>query len=162
MNGDTFALTKTELDWLNAWLELWGAWVHSGRLEKRQGSIIATYMATVEPCKYPQRPMCSDEDGLLISKVVDSVLFTDKRAFGILLSYYAQGSSRYAIAIYYQKTAIPRKITTRGQNKIKPPSLSTCRREVDEKLDAALWLIYPQLVIAMNERKLGQKIKKVA
>lgn len=23
-------LTKEQFDWLNGWLELWGAWVHSG------------------------------------------------------------------------------------------------------------------------------------
>lgn len=27
-------LTKEQHDWLNGWLELWGAWVYSGRLEK--------------------------------------------------------------------------------------------------------------------------------
>ncbi len=27
-------LTKEQRDWLNGWLELWGAWVYSGRLEK--------------------------------------------------------------------------------------------------------------------------------
>lgn len=162
MNSEKYQLSKTEHDWLNSWLELWGSWVYSGRLEKRQSSIIAEYMAKVEPCRYPERPMCGDEDGLLISKVVDSVLFIDKKAFGILLSYYSHGSSRYAISIYYQKTATPRKIGTRGENRFKAPSLSTCRREVDEILDAALWLIYQPLVIAMNECKKVNKIAKVA
>ncbi|STJ19482.1 phage antiterminator Q protein [Escherichia coli] len=34
------------------------------------------------------RPMCNDDDGMLISQVVDSVMYIDKKAFGILLSYY--------------------------------------------------------------------------
>ncbi|HAX7362663.1 TPA: antiterminator, partial [Escherichia coli] len=25
-------LTKEQQEWLNGWLELWGAWVYSGRL----------------------------------------------------------------------------------------------------------------------------------
>ena len=38
-------LTKEQHDWLNGWLELWGAWVYSGRLEKRMSSVIAEFMA---------------------------------------------------------------------------------------------------------------------
>ncbi len=155
-------LSKEEHDWLNGWLELWGAWIYSGRLEKRQSSVIAQYMATVEPQPGLTRPMCNDDDGMLISQVVDSVMCIDKKAFGILLSYYAHGSTEYAIAVYSHKVASPRKITTRGGNRMKRPSLSTCRREVNEILSASLYLIYFPLLKAMNERKKVGKIKKVA
>lgn len=67
--------------------------------------MIAQWMATVEPLRYPERPMCNDDDGMLISQVVDSVMCIDKKAFGILLSYYSHGSTEYAIASYYHKTA---------------------------------------------------------
>ncbi|EEU9510095.1 hypothetical protein FWY33_12160 [Escherichia coli] len=86
-------LTKEQHDWLNGWLELWGAWVYSGRLEKRMSSVIAKFMESVEPGRVMTRPMCNDDDGMLISQVVDSVMYIDKKAFGILLSYYAHGSS---------------------------------------------------------------------
>ncbi|HHQ6628408.1 TPA: antiterminator Q family protein, partial [Serratia fonticola] len=102
-------LTKEQHDWLNGWLELWGSWVNSGKLDKRQSNMIAKFMESVEPCKYPSRPMCNDDDGMLISQVVDSVLRIDAKAMGILLSYYAHGSSKRAIASYYHKTAKPRK-----------------------------------------------------
>ncbi len=82
-------LTKEQHDWLNGWLELWGAWVYSGRLEKRMSSVIAQFMESVEPGRVMTRPMCNDDDGMLISQVVDSVMYIDKKAFGILLSYYA-------------------------------------------------------------------------
>ena len=82
-------LTKEQHDWLNGWLELWGAWVYSGRLEKRMSSVIAKFMESVEPGRIMTRPMCNDDDGMLISQVVDSVMCIDKKAFGILLSYYA-------------------------------------------------------------------------
>ncbi|EFT3110684.1 TPA: antiterminator, partial [Escherichia coli] len=42
-------LTKEQHEWLNGWLELWGAWVYSGRLEKRMSSVIAKFMESVEP-----------------------------------------------------------------------------------------------------------------
>ena len=51
-------LTKEQQDWLEQWLELWGAWVYSGRLEKRMSSMIAQWMESVEPSGYPTRPMC--------------------------------------------------------------------------------------------------------
>ncbi len=155
-------LTKDQHDWLNGWLELWGAWVYSGRLEKRQSSVIAQYMATVEPQPYPYRPMCNDDDGLLISQVVDSVMIIDKKALGILLSYYAHGSSKRAIASYYHKVASPRKMSGRGGESFRRPSMITCRREVDEILNASLFLIHDPLLKAFNERKKVGKIRKVA
>lgn len=155
-------LTKEQHDWLNSWLELWGAWVYSGRLEKRQSSVIAQYMATVEPQGYPSRAMCNDDDGLLISQVVDSVMFIDKKAFGILLSYFAHGSSKHAIASYYHKVAIPRKMSGSAEGKIRRPSMATCRREVDEILNASLYLLYGPLLKAFNERKRVVKLQKVA
>ena len=98
-------LTKEQQEWLNCWLELWGAWVYSGRLEKRMSSVIAKFMESVEPGRVMTRPMCNDDDGMLISQVVDSVMYIDKKAFGILLSYYAHGSSKHAIASYYHRVA---------------------------------------------------------
>ena len=155
-------LNKEQHDWLNSWLELWGAWVYSGRLEKWQSSMIAQWMASVEPQPGMSRPTCNDDDGMLISQVVDSVMRIDKKAFGILLSYYAHGSTEYAIAVYSHKVASPRKIATRGGNRLKHPSLATCRREVKEILSASQYMIYFPLLKAMNERKKVEKVKKVA
>jgi len=155
-------LTKEQFDWVNGWMELFGAWVYSGRLEKRMTSVIAQYMATVEPQSYPYRPMCNDDDGLLISQVVDSVMCIDKKAFGILLSYYAHGSSKRAIASYYHKCASPRKMSGRGGESYRVPSMITCRREVDEILNASLYLLYTPLLNAFNDRKRVVKIRKVA
>lgn len=162
MNVRELSLTKDQHDWLNSWLELWGAWVYSGRLEKRMTSVIAKCMATVEPQSYPDRPMCNDDDGMLISQVVDSVLSIDIKAMGILLSYYAHKTSKRAIASYYHQTASPRKMSGRGGDKIKKPSLVTCRREVDEIIAASLWMIYQPLYNAFFFRKSVAKLKKVA
>lgn len=155
-------LTNDQHEWLNGWLELWGAWVYSGRLEKRMSSVIAKFMESAEPGRVLTRPMCNDDDGMLISQVVDSVMFIDKKAFGILLSYYAHGSSKYSISSYYHKVASPRKMTGRGGERIRKPSLITCRREVDEILNASLFLLYQPMVNAFNNRKRVDKIKHVA
>lgn len=155
-------LTQEQHDWLNGWLELFGAWVYSGRLEKRMTSVIAKYMESVEPSRIMTRPMCNDDDGMLISQVVDSVMCIDPEAYKILLSYYAHGSSQYSIAVYMHKVARPRKMGTRGGNRVINPSLSFFRRVVKETLDASLYLLYEPLRIAMNNRKRVAKIRKVA
>ncbi|MFQ6284495.1 antiterminator Q family protein [Yersinia enterocolitica] len=162
MNVTQLKLTKEQHDWINCWLELWGAWVYSGRLEKRMSSVIAQYMATVEPQKYPDRPMCNDDDGMLISQVVDSVMRIDTKALGILISYYSHGASKRAIASYYFETAKPRKMSTRGGNRMKKPSFGTCRNEIDQILEATVWLLYQPMQKAFISRKRVAKIKKVA
>lgn len=154
-------LTDEQFRWLDGWLELWGAWVQSGR-SGRMINMIYKFMKTVEPNAAPSRPMCNDDEGMLISQVVDSVIATDTRAYGILLSYYAHGSSKLSIASYYHRVAKPRKMNTRSGGKLKKPALITLRREVDEKLKAAQWLLYEPLRNAMNNRKHVAKVKNIA
>lgn len=161
MKVSELSLSKEQVDWLDSWMELWGAWVYSGRLEKRMSSVIAQYMATVEPQRYPERPMCNDDDGMLISQVVDSVMCIDKKAFGILLSYYVHLSSKRAIASYYHKCAIPRKMSGRGGERYRAPSLVTCRREVDTILSASQWMIYQKLNPAIKERKRVSNVRNI-
>ncbi|CAK6615041.1 antiterminator Q family protein [Providencia stuartii] len=155
-------LTKEQFDWLNGWLELWGAWVHSGRVDMRKINIIYKFMQSVDPSKNLTRPMCNDDDGMLISQVIDSVIAIDKQAYKILISYYVYGASKLSIASYYHNNAKPRKMRTRGGNRLKKPSFGTCRNEVDEKLKACQWLLYEPLRNAMNNRKRVAKIKKIS
>ncbi|TQI79989.1 antitermination protein Q [Serratia fonticola] len=161
MNVSELNLKKEQRDWLNGWLELWGAWVYSGRLDKRQGNIIAKFMATVESQSDSARPMCSDDDGLLISLVVDSVLGIDTKAIGILLSYYAYGASKRSIAAYYHKAAKPRRMTGRLGEGWRKPSLSTCRNEIDQILNASLFILYQPLQNAFICRKRVAKISHI-
>ncbi|EGY29422.1 Phage antitermination protein [Candidatus Regiella insecticola 5.15] len=162
MNVAQCRLNHEQYHWINHWLERWGAWVHSGRLDKPQSNLLAYFIATVTPQAHHTRPLCNDDDGLLISRVVDTVLAADNPAFGILLSYYVQRLSRYSIAVYRQKTALPRNISTRGGNRLKTPSLATCRREVDQILEKSLYLLHPALEQAFNHRQPAAKVKKVA
>lgn len=162
MNVAQGRLNYEQYHWINHWLERWGAWVHSGRLDKPQNNLLAYFMATITPQAPHTRPMCNDDDGLLISRVVDTVIAADNPAFGILLSYYAQGLSKRTIAAYYQKCAPPRKMSGRGGDRIKKPSLMTCRREVDDLLEAALWRLYQPLQYAFICRKPVANIRKIA
>lgn len=161
MNVIEMTLSDEQHQWVDQLLQRWGAWVYSGRLEKRMSNMIARWMDAADPSRLiPERPMCSDEQGLLISQAVDRVLAIDKKAFGMVISYYAHGASKRAIASYYCQTAKPRKMTGRGGSGWRKPSLITCRREVDQVLDAALWLIYRELYIALNVQDNAIKMNK--
>lgn len=136
--------------------------MYTGRLEKRQSSIIAEYMATVELRNYPDRPICNDDDGMLICGVLDVLYEIDRRAFGMLLLRYVHGSSDRAIARHYHATAKPRlKVRRNGTESYRVPSHITCRREVAKILCATEYLIYQPLQDAFIKRKKERKCREV-
>lgn len=57
-------LTKEQHQWVDQWLQLWGAWSQTGKIDKAMINMIARFMATVEP-QEASRPVCSDDDGML-------------------------------------------------------------------------------------------------
>lgn len=147
-------LDKEREVWLQNWLSLFGAWVYSGRLEKRQSSMIAQFMATVERRDYPDRPMCNDDDGLLINSVVNLIYDLDTEAFKMLISRYVYCASDRSIARCRHQNYERRVMARRnGLARERIPSMSTCRREVDEILKAAEYLLYQPLVDAFKNRE---------
>lgn len=162
MKTQDLQLNKENHDWINGWMELFGAWVYSGRLEKKMTSMIAQWMESAEPSRVCSRPMCNDDDGMLISGVVDSVMSIDSRALGILISYYAHGSSKRAIAEYYHRTSAPRRMEKgRGGEGWRKPSAETCRKEVSQILNASLYMLHQPLRDAFDKRKVVKKVKHV-
>ncbi|HEF8772456.1 TPA: DUF1133 family protein [Providencia stuartii] len=159
--SDGLALDKDREVWLQNWLSLFGAWVYSGRLEKRQSSIIAEFMATVERRDYPDRPMCNDDDGLLINSVVNLIYDLDTEAFKMLISRYVYCASDRSIARCRHQNYERRVMTRRnGLPRERIPSMSTCRREVDEILKAAEYLLYQPLVDAFKNREKEAILKR--
>ncbi|HGJ5890558.1 MAG TPA: antiterminator Q family protein [Arsenophonus apicola] len=159
--SDSLCLTQDQDLWLQHWLSKFGAWVYSGRLEKRQSSIIAQLMLTVERRDEPWREMCSDDDGLFIAKVVDNIYQLDRIAFSLLLCRYVFNRSDRAIARYYHSLVKPRVMIRRNRTQeYRKPSMSTCRREVNEILSAAEYLIYPILKNAFKKRENESKTRK--
>ncbi|MGQ7952330.1 antiterminator Q family protein, partial [Providencia huashanensis] len=103
-------------------------------------------MATVEKRGYPEREMCNDDDGMLITKVVDKIYHIDRVAFTLLLLRYAFVSPDRGIARYYYGIAKPRQMVRRNRTlEYRKPSMATCRREVKEIIRSAEYLIYPHL-----------------
>ncbi|HGJ5863801.1 antiterminator Q family protein [Arsenophonus nasoniae] len=155
-------LTKAQYDWVNGWLELWGAWVSSGELDKWQFNIIWRFMQKAKGEAIPSRPMCNDDEGLLISQVVDAVMRVDERAYKILLSYYVYGKSKLSIANYYHKSSQPRRMMTRGGGRWKKPSFGTYRNEIDDILNASLYLVYNMLSNVIKNANFAAKNRECA
>ncbi|MBF7823499.1 antiterminator, partial [Klebsiella quasivariicola] len=81
-------LTNEQHQWIDQWLQLWGAWCQTGKIDKAMINMIAKFMATVEP-QAPSRPVCSDDDGLLIDAVIRHYLKNvDENAWKVIFAYY--------------------------------------------------------------------------
>lgn len=153
-------LTTEQYRWIDGWLQLWGAWVQTGRIDKSMINMIAKFMATVEP-QQTSRPVCSDDDGMLISQVIGSHLKAiDENAYKMLLAYYVYQSSEIRIATWQHAIACPRLMRTRGGNQYKKPSMSTVRREVKDVLNASLFCLYQPMQNAFIVRDNAKKIAK--
>ncbi|MEY0432860.1 antiterminator Q family protein [Providencia huaxiensis] len=159
--SDGLVLDPEREAWLQNWLARFGAWVYSGRLEKRQSSMIAEFMATVERRSYLDRPTCSDDDGLLIHDVVDQIYHLDTIAFKMLLSRYVYCASDRAIASSYYENCELRIMPRRnGLLRKRKPSISTCRREVEVILKSTEYLLYQPLVDAFKNREKEAILKR--
>lgn len=159
--SDGLRLDEAREAWLQDWLARFGSWVYSGRLVKRQSSMIAEFMATVECRGYPDRPTCSDDDGLLIHDIVDRIYYIDIEAFKMLLARYVFCASDREIARQYHNTCAPRIMPRRnGMLRTRKPSESTCRREVEEILCAAEYMLYQPLKDAFKNREKERTLKR--
>lgn len=78
-------LTADQHRWIDNWLHLWGAWAQTGKIDKSMINMIAKFMATVEG-QQSSRPMCSDDDGMLIDAVLRHYLKTSMKTRGGLSS----------------------------------------------------------------------------
>lgn len=155
-------LTNEQFRWIDGWLQLWGAWTRTGRIDKPMMNMIAKFMATVQP-QEPSKPVCSDDDGLLISVVIrDYLKNIDENAWRVLFAYYVCDSSEIRIASWQHAISGPRLMRTRGENKYKKPSITTIRREVKAQINASLFCLYQPLQNAFNERELLRKSQKMS
>ena len=86
-------------------------------------------------------------------------MYIDKKAFGILLSYYAHGSSKRAIASLLSMRLQSHARCGRGGEGWRKPSLATCRNEIDDIPKASLFVLYQPMQNAFKMRKRVEKVK---
>ena len=92
-------LTEKQEEFVDKWMYKWGAWIRSGRLDKPQLNIIAKLMQSVIAPE-PGEPMCSDEEGLMISEVIEQFFVKNDRTLHfIVFSYYVNKCSVNRIAV---------------------------------------------------------------
>ncbi|WP_033576136.1 antiterminator Q family protein [Dickeya chrysanthemi] len=164
---DELKLTQEQKYWLQPILDQFGAWVYSGRLDRRQTSIISQFMARMRPAEYPSRPMCSDEDGRLISAIWDELYATSRTAWVLIFCRYVYGSSDRHLARVYRDALTIGDDSAAAKNdpvkclmsrresahrRIDAPSISTCRRESLAMIESAEMLVYLRLIEALAER----------
>lgn len=153
-------LNNEQHQWIDQWLQLWGAWAQTGKINKSMINMIAKFMATVQPQEV-SRPVCSDDDGMLIDAVLRHYLKSiDENAWRVIFAYYVCNSSEIRIASWQHAVSGPRVMKTRSGNQYKRPSISTIRREVKDTINAALFCLYQPMQNAFIDRDNARKIAK--
>ncbi|QKJ86675.1 DUF1133 family protein [Paramixta manurensis] len=152
LSSEAVKLNREETLWLIPWLEKWGAWIYSGRIDRRQSSVIAGFMAQAAGVSGTGRPLCNDDEGILINGVIDELHHINKQAWSLLICRYAFCASERKLAGYYQSICEPRLMSAvQGKPKYRVPSLATCRREVNEMFSAMESFIYVRLQAALSK-----------
>ncbi|TCJ96165.1 hypothetical protein EV694_1717 [Volucribacter psittacicida] len=140
-------LTPEQEKWLKEWLFKWGAWVRTGRLDKRQVNIIARLMESVTPSD-PQDPICTDDEGLMISKMIDEFFLTqDKELHFIIYGYYVNKMTVNRLATILADDIKPRLMQPcHGKSEVRKPSKRTVLRYVSNRLNLANAIIHEMLL----------------
>ncbi|SMB88037.1 Phage antitermination protein Q [Pasteurella testudinis DSM 23072] len=155
------SLTKEQEKWVIGWLEKWGAWVRSGRLDKWQVNILGRLMDSVIAGE-PSDPICADDEGLMISQCVDQY-FTeaDKELHFIVYGYYVNKMSINRLAVMLFDEIEPRLMKPcAGKTNVRKPSLKTVKRYVQERLDLANIILHEMLLTGFIILKNGAKNRK--
>ncbi|KGQ38080.1 antitermination protein [Gallibacterium anatis] len=157
-------LTNEQEKWVKEWLCKWGAWIRSGRLDKRQVNIIGRLMDGVTPAD-PSDPICTDDEGLMISQIIDEFFTTqDKELHFIVYGHYVDKMTVNRLSVVLFDEIEPR-LMKHCMNKpsIRKPSLKTVKRYVQCRLDLATAIIHEMLVkgftILKNVAKNRKNIK---
>lgn len=157
-------LTNEQEKWVKEWLCKWGAWIRSGRLDKRQVNIIGRLMDSVTPAD-PSDPICTDDEGLMISQIIDEFFTTqDKELHFIVYGHYVDKMTVNRLSVVLFDEIEPR-LMKHCMNKpsIRKPSLKTVKRYVKCRLNLATAIIHEMLVkgftILKNVAKNRKNIK---
>ncbi|KGQ27300.1 antitermination protein [Gallibacterium anatis] len=157
-------LTNEQEKWVKEWLCKWGAWIRSGRLDKRQVNIIGRLMDSVTPAD-PSDPICTDDEGLMISQMIDEFFTTqDKELHFIVYGHYVDKMSVNRLSVVLFDEIEPRLMKPcMNKPSIRKPSLKTVKRYVQCRLDLATAIIHEMLIkgfiILKNVAKNRKNIK---
>ncbi|MDG6880962.1 Phage antitermination protein Q [Phocoenobacter uteri] len=148
MDFSTLELTREQEKFVDEYMFQWGAWVRSGRLDKREVNMIARLMMSVEPSEAGEI-MCADDVGYMISQIIDQFFVkNDEQMRFIVFSYYVNKSTVNFIATKLRKQVGAIEMQPyNGKSNIRVPSHLTVRRKVEKQLYLAKAIIHELLVI---------------
>lgn len=154
-------LTEKQEEFVDKWMYKWGAWIRSGRLDKPQLNIIAKLMQSVIAPE-PGEPMCSDEEGLMISEVIEQFFVKNDRTLHyIVFSYYVNKNTINRIAVKLRENCGEMKMQPcAGKSDIRIPSLKTVKRNVEKELKLAKAIIHELLVTGFVILRTGRQNAK--
>lgn len=138
--------------WIENLLNLWGAWAFSGLDFEKRMNMIAKLMLQADPSRIsvPEREMCGDELGLVISSVIGYCIKKPcPQDYKYLEAKYVYGLSVYAIAKYQW-------------NKDKSISVNAWYKRVTNSIKSSEWIIAKFLDLAIKNHKNAVKLKKFA
>lgn len=145
-------LEQPKQEWVESHLEKWGAWVFSGLDFESRMNMIAKLMLSADPNRItvPEREMCGDELGLVISSVVGYCIKNPcPLDYKYLEAKYVYGRSVYAIAKYMWA-------------KDKSVTLGTWKVRVKNSIKDSEWVVAKFLDLAIKKHKNADKLKKFA
>ncbi|MFK3558317.1 antiterminator Q family protein [Pasteurella multocida] len=147
MKFSELTLTEEQEHFVDKWMDMWGNWVSTEKLEKAQCNIIARLMQSITPSE-PSELVCDDDVGMMISQIVDQFFMkNDKVVHFIVFSYYVKKCTINKIAVTLRKNSneVPMQ-SCAGKSKIRVPSLKTFKRDVEKALKMAKAIILKLLV----------------
>lgn len=154
-------LTEEQERFVDEWMYKWGAWVRSGRIDKSQLNIIAKLMQSAIPAE-PSEPMCDDETGFMISRVVEQFFVKNDRTLHfIVFAYYVNKRTVNFIANKLRENcgAIAMQ-PCNGKSNIRVPCLKTVKRNVEKDLMLAKSIILELLVTGFVLLRTGREKSK--
>lgn len=146
-NFNELTLTEDQERFVDEWMFKWGAWVRSGRLDKTQVNIIAKLMQSVIPAN-PSEPICNDDEGLMISDIVERFFVKNDRTLHyIVFAYYVNRTTIHRLAVKLRKNSPAMAMRPCiGKADIRIPSLKTFQRQVKKELMQAKAIIHELLL----------------
>ncbi|MGV7078468.1 antiterminator Q family protein [Testudinibacter sp. P80/BLE/0925] len=150
-------LNKEQQEWIQTQLCSFGAWVRSGRLDKRQFNMIARFMESVAPSSFGEACSITDDQALLLCKVIDQYLARiDDQAQKIIHMKYIHRMTDNKIKNMLFDTAKPRIMQNhRGMSSYRIPSKSYFQREIKSVISRAEEYIYDMLLKEMIRLNMG-------
>lgn len=136
--------------WIENLLNLWGAWAFSGLDFESRMNMLARLMLQADPSRIsvPEREMCDDELGLVISSVIGYYIKNPcPDDYKYLEAKYVYGVSIYAIAKY-------------NWEKDKSVTFNTWKKRVRESIRASEWIVAKFLEHDIKKHKNAAKLQK--